>query len=108
MIQVLPDEAQADGVSAHSDESDVEVGITISKDNKPTLRAEQFDEDATDDEVDDAQLTAEDGKGVHILHACSGPDRPGSYSRYLSARGASCRDFDIVRDPSDDLTCQVA
>ena len=86
----------------------MEVGIHNSSNIEPILRAEHFDEPLHDDEVDDVQLSSEDGRGMHILHACSGPDRPGAYSRYISARGASCRDFDIVRDPSDDLTCQVA
>ena len=108
MTQVTPDEMQANGESAYSDGSDLEVGVTNSRDVLPILRADRFDENATDDESDSTQLNAEDGKGMHILHACSGPDRPGAYSRYLAARGASCRDFDIVRDPSDDLTCQVA
>ena len=36
MAQVLPDEVQADGVSTHSDESDVEVGVNNSSDIEPT------------------------------------------------------------------------
>ena len=72
------------------------------------LRAEFFDEALDSDSDVGVQLLEGAGSGYHVMHDCSAPDRPGSFAHHISLLGASCRDFDIVQDLADDLTCQVA
>ena len=65
-------------------------------------RLHEYTEDMGDglsiDEIDDVQLNPGDGRGMRILHACSGPDRPGSYARQLATMNIGCFDYDVLVD----------
>ena len=46
--------------------------------------------------------------GHEVLHICSGPDRPGSYRRWMQSLGGACHDYDILVDPSCNLLDSAA
>ena len=41
--------------------------------------------------------------GHEVLHVCSGPDRPGSYRRWMQSLGGACHAYDILVDPTCNL-----
>ena len=65
---------------------------------------------ADDRDLEDAPTSSDDDEDATninfkplVLHACSGPDRPTSYSAYLRELGIRCVDYDILVDPMRDL-----
>ena len=55
------------------------------------------------DDIDDADENDDVHIKFHILHACSGPDRPHSLRRCCEEINVSCLDFDIIVDAALDL-----
>ena len=69
---------------------------------------QHHDTQVADDSDDDEGNLMPAAPGTKVLHACSGPDRPGSFLEHLRSMQIDCTNFDIVVDRSRDLLDSAA
>ena len=86
------------------------VVTDVPKDIVPAALAAPRNHDAqvADDSDDDEGNLNPAAPGTKVIHACSGPDRPGSFLEHLRSMQIECTNFDIVVDRSRDLLDSAA